>query len=1126
MKKELLSIILMVLAITFPTLSWAQNNIQFEDEAVKAICVSNWDTNGDGELSYEEAAAVTNLGSVFRENKNITSFLELEYFTSLTEIPQNAFYQCSNLKEIRLPENVTTIGSNAFTNDYNLAFIELPEGVTTIKRGAFYICSKLSSIYIPKNVRSIESNVFGHCTGLESIMVDEENAVYDSRNRCNAIINTSTNTLITGCKATVIPDGVVAIGASAFYGHSGVTSMNFPTTLKTIGSQAFDGTGFVNLEIPNSVETIGDWAFTNCKSLQSVRISASVTSITTPMHNCNKLVSIVVDENNPVYDSRNNCNAIIETATNKLITGCKTTVIPNNIKIIGTESFASNNETIVFPPSVTTIEEMAFWGNEFVSVELSENITSYGRNAFPSGSIKSVFSYRIRPVPIDESTFSEETYKNATLFVRTGTKSAYQRTEAWNHFATIEEFGDPVDVPEPIVVSLINNGDMEGEDNSNFFVRYDALGDQFKEVSKTTITNGVGVNGSRGVKVEAKAKVVEAWDNQFWFRLNQPVSAGTKVRLSFDYRADKEATISTESHAEPSTYIYYDPFGGDINVSKDWSHFEYEGTMDSNNSTDQLPFQSMTFTLNKYFEDANNYYFDNVEFKVILEDQCPKPTFKQMENSVIIQSPFDATIYYTIDGSKPTNRSYVYSAPLALSDDAIINAIAIVEGYETSPVATYSFKFTQDENLEEKKAELRKMIEQLSYEADYCRERLSEKDRDQTSNLWQMLNEILTEIAYAMKVLEDAKTEEDLIDCEKRIQIIAVELDRLRAEIEEYSPIHYSFDGLTAWVSGGVSLDEVFREVGGREVAAQTIAAIVWENSFALTANMLQGINNPNLLVYVNNASLAPQGVQNVVINGQAKEIVLVHATSGNNNWYCPQAFRAEKISYTRNFSQRTEIGKSRGWEGIALPFNVQAIMHESKGGLAPFGTGVGVKHFWLRAYDGENLYSAHEMEAYAPYIISMPNNDNYYADYNLNGRVTFSATNSEVYETPDFSFMENEPNMPLMTIPVFQRKAQSDSIYAINVGQARGSYAEGSVFERGLREVRPFEIYTVHHGQGARPRYVPISTQAQNDITGIKTIEIDEAEGTWYSLDGRQMQSQPQRKGVYLQKGKKVVIK
>lgn len=175
-------------------------------------------------------------------------------------------------------------------------------------------------------------------------------------------------------------------------------------------------------------------------------------------------------------------------------------------------------------------------------------------------------------------------------------------------------------------------------------------------------------------------------------------------------------------------------------------------------------------------------------------------------------------------------------------------------------------------------------------------------------------------------------------------------------------------------------------------------------------------------------------------------------------------------------------------------------------------------------------------MEAYAPYVIAMPNSSAYYADYNLNGRVTFSATNTEVYETPDFSFMENEPNMRLMTIPAFQTKARSERVYAINVGQARGIHAEGSVFEQNLREVRPFEVYTVHNGQGARPRFIPIKNQTNGDATGIVSMEngewrIENGElrmenDGWFGLDGRQIQGEPQKKGVYIQKGKKVMVK
>ena len=379
------------------------------------------------------------------------------------------------------------------------------------------------------------------------------------------------------------------------------------------------------------------------------------------------------------------------------------------------------------------------------------------------------------------------------------------------------------------------------------------------------------------------------------------------------------------------------------------------------------------------------------------------------------------------------------------------------------------------------------------------------------SDYWYPLNGILDEI----RIYNRALNANEIVELAKYADL--VEVDQRLA----------SFDGLTAWVSGDVPLEEAFMEVeGGREAAAQTIAAIVWENSYALTADMLQGISNPNLLVYVNEPSLAPQGVQNVVVNGQAQEIVLTDAATGNNNWYCPQAFTAERISYTRNFGQQTEVGVSRGWESIALPFTVQEITHESKGQITPFGAN-GTKHFWLRGYSPDGLYSATTLEANKPYVISMPNNTVVYPDaYNLNGRVTFSASNTTVPATPPLEeMMVVRDNIIMM--PTFQYIPQNEYVYAVNVGQARDRYAEGSVFARDLRDVRPFEAYTTHgERNGARPNFIRIAAQPSNESVGIRDIKTDSAESAWYSIDGRKLQGEPQRKGVYIQKGKKIRVK
>ncbi len=302
--------------------------IAFADSNVKALCVANWDTDGDGELSYVEAASVTDLGQVFNNDTTLTSFDELQYFSGLTSISNQAFYGCSGLISIEIPNSVNSIGSSAFRNCIGLTSIEIPNTVTSISNYAFSGCSGLTMIEIPSSVTIINSDAFSgcsgltsivlpnsitriydyafsgcssltsieipisvnyiginpfvRCSGLEQVIVNSGNTVYDSRGNCNAIIKTSTNELVTGCKNTVIPNNVTSIGMYAFNGCSGLTSIEIPNSVTSIGSNAFwDCTGLTgNLIIGNSVTTIGEWAFSGCSSFTGdLTIGNSVTTI-------------------------------------------------------------------------------------------------------------------------------------------------------------------------------------------------------------------------------------------------------------------------------------------------------------------------------------------------------------------------------------------------------------------------------------------------------------------------------------------------------------------------------------------------------------------------------------------------------------------------------------------------------------------------------------------------------------------------------------------------------------------------------------------------------------------------------------------------------------------------------
>lgn len=249
--------------------------IEFADANVKDICVAHWDTNQDGELSTLEAAMVKSLGNVFTENPEITSFNELRYFIGLEEIGAYSFYKCSSLTDITLPESVTSIGYWAFYDCNLLADISLPESVMSIGHHAFRGCSCVS-FTIPKSVTSIGEAAFAHCNSLNSLVVEEGNTTYDSRNGCNAVIETSSNTLVAACSATVIPEDVTSIGEAAFEGCSSITHITLPERVTSIGDWAFAYCcNLTDITLPKSVMSIGKYAFRQCDILSNVYCHAN-----------------------------------------------------------------------------------------------------------------------------------------------------------------------------------------------------------------------------------------------------------------------------------------------------------------------------------------------------------------------------------------------------------------------------------------------------------------------------------------------------------------------------------------------------------------------------------------------------------------------------------------------------------------------------------------------------------------------------------------------------------------------------------------------------------------------------------------------------------------------------------
>ena len=1011
--------------------------------------------------------------------------------------------------------------------------------VTSIWDYAFQY-SSLTSITIPKSLTWIGENAFYGCSHLNSVHFSDLEAllnvvIYELCSMISSPIPLAYHLYVNGqeVKDLVIPKTMTSIGLCCFKGWSFLTSVTIPNSVTSIGSKAFlgcDGLTTITSEIEQPFE-IDSYTFdTETYNNAELIVPYGTKALYQTTEGWNKFTKITeaegevevskfsvnsiyykVGENNTVsvtsgelkysgdvlipeqvtYNGKTYSVTSIGTGAFAECSYLTSVIIPNSVASIGICAFygCSNLTSVVIPNSVNTIWYDAFHGcSALSSVSIPNSVTSIGEGTFAGcSSLTSII------IPNSVTIINEETFRECSGLksVSIPNSVTYIGGSAFNGCSSLTSITIPNSVTFIVGSAFWNCSGLTtitSEIEKPFEIDNSTFGDDIYDVAELIVPKGT----------KALYQATEGW-NKF-AKITEAAGEEEISEFYVDgiyYKVGENNTVSVTSGEVK--------YSGDVVIP---SQVTYNGNSYTVTSISSVAFMNCTnltsITIPNSVKSIGSSAFWG----------CEGLTSVTIPNGV---TSIESGVFYhcygltsvTIPNSVMSIGDYAFWE-CSITSLTIPNSVTSIgenafgDGNLMNPIVSEIMNpFEISENT----------FDGINYAYSTLIVPSGTKSLYQSTAGWNKFQNIVEDNSDEANFTIDGVTYQGT-KSEKMVVVESVDKSMVSLEI----PASVRNDGTTYQVTGVA--DDAFNGC--------SMATLIWNVEAVLPNNAFSNASiGSNFLLYVKSADYAPSSVKNVVADGTAQTIVLA---DDGGQFYCPQAFTTRSISYTHNYSMETG-GNGKGWETIALPFDVQKISHSTRGEIVPFpayNSSSNQKPFWLAIFSGSGFRRTAAVLANEPYIIAMPNSTKYQNNYNLAGDVTFSADNVQVPKTPSFSGT---------FVPAFATVAKSSSVYALNVNNRyvkySGSYDAGSRFISGLRDVRPFEAYMT---SGSSTRGV-IEINFDDGTTGIDAILFtadDCQEMTIHSLSGQQVTRTTQcdfwqvwdnlPKGVYIVNGKKKI--